>query len=189
MLAEISSSEHLTDPEFQDSIRLTASYIVKGFFIASMRPKLEDIPDWDGEVGLVDRLGKLAHLVEREYQRLYDAHPDGCGCVWEYEVSEILGTQLAHHVSDNGNFPEMDEIKKWVRSMAAEAFNVPVPEPIVNKFLQLTGTAKELGICITLRVTKATYDQLVSESNPHLIYDPGYGRHASFNGMKIKVVE
>lgn len=181
MLAKIDNKDRFSE---HNAVRLTACYIVKGFF-EHVGFDMNNMPEGEGEIELVDRLGDLAHLVEHEYCNLNEISDDGCAGVWEYEVSETLGRWLATHVSDNGDFPSIEEIKKKIHLLGLDAFDMKATAPIIPRLLDLTAIARELNIEVTLKMSKEQADLIESEIGVRFSQTPDKG--CWFDGMKIKV--
>jgi hypothetical protein len=104
---------------------LTVAYVVKGFwnYITPLEVKSHPNPIYNceeirngGEIGLMSDLINRADYAEQEWQRRFANDDYGFAGVWEYEVSEVFGEDIAKYLVEHKRLPD----EAWCQTKVAE---------------------------------------------------------------------
>lgn len=151
--AELGQAKNpLVQPDSQRNLQMSAMYLFKGFLQG--KPQNRDPEEWGGEISMADFVAEYAPLVAAVLDAA-DAHQFDYDGVFEYEVTEALGTRLC----DREGRPSQREFAVELLAEAAEFFADQDIQPLVDAAAQKLGVqASELQSDVVKKQGRAVED-------------------------------
>lgn len=109
---------------------LTYAYVVKGFLAHPQhREALTAMAGrHSSELDAMSELTEAADIVEAVWSEMFGEdgkHPGEWGGVWDYEVSEPIGRQIAAHVVTHGEAPNADTLRALIAAELRSGWTAP----------------------------------------------------------------